>query len=278
MKRPEDGANRKREKFVQDVLARTSGSACKRALDMLPLLATDELGDMDRSLVQGHLEHCGECRSVAVVLNWVGGELPAMASLDPGPQFTALVLSRTAKLPSPAAARGQLTGAAGLMDRLGHWWEKRIRRPLFVWQVAYALTVLLVGLTSLPPLRGVPDRILETVQAGPTNMPFIGEVLEAAGNSIDAGAGFLVQGVRQEVGTGWRGVSGNLRQRIGRTEPDRRALSLNISAMWAGLRRGSPGPTGLHLLEAGRAFKDMWRHWWRLEISEAETTSERSPS
>src|SRR3989339_654799 len=90
---PQDPAHR--ERFVQDVLARTSGTGCARALGMLPDLAEAGLTDLDRRLVQSHLEHCAPCRAVAVVLGWLGPELAGMAVVDPGPAFTARVLTVT---------------------------------------------------------------------------------------------------------------------------------------------------------------------------------------
>ena len=164
---PQDPA--RRERFVQDVLARTSGTGCARALDMLPDLAEAGLADLDRRLVQTHLEHCASCRAVAVVLGWLGPELAGLAVVDPGPAFTARVLTATSRRAAMERERRRLTGGAGLMDRLGRWWAGQIVRPYFPLQAAYAATVILVLLTAGPwaPWRDLPGQALQAVQAGP---------------------------------------------------------------------------------------------------------------
>ncbi len=279
MKRPQDKMNNQHEKLVQDILGRTSGSACHRALDLLPLLGTDGLNDGDRSLVQGHLEHCSGCRSVAVVLGWLGNELPTMAEVDPGLDFTAAVLARTAKLPSRAAAQGHLTGAAGLMDRLGRWWETNVLRPLFPLQVAYTLTVLFMVLTAIPgaPLRQVPNRILETVQAGPMSIPLVGNLVESLDPHVVIG-GKVLAPLHDRVNSRWGRLEGGFQERLADTRVDRGDLRLNLRAMGKSVHAGSLGQAGLHLMESGRNIKDIWCHWWRLEIQSTAQTSERSPS
>ena len=93
---------RRNEDFVKNVLQRTSGSACERALNLLPELSDHQLEDLDRQLVQAHLEHCEGCRQVAVALGWLGSLLPDMAILEPGPDFTAAVLAGTTGAITPA--------------------------------------------------------------------------------------------------------------------------------------------------------------------------------
>ncbi len=278
MKRPDDHTHQQQEKLLQDILNQTSGSACERALDLVPRLATDEMEGMDRSLLLGHLEHCAGCRAVAVVLGWLEAELPAMAEVDPGPQFTTAVLTRTAKLPSRAAAQGQPGGAAGLMDRWGRWWEQRIQRQLFVWQAAYALTVVLVGLMALPPLRGVPSQALTAVQANSFSLPIVDQVFSEVGRRIDGGSEQLVWLISQECSSSWQRMSGDVEQRIDRTAVDRADLGSHLHGMWQEARLGRLGPASVEMLAAGREFKDLWRHWWRLEIQSTTGTFERRPS
>ena len=79
--------DRKKE-FVRDVLNRTSGSPCRRALELLPGLTDGALASLDRQLVQQHLEHCAGCRTVALVMTRLGDDLVSLADLDPGPGFT----------------------------------------------------------------------------------------------------------------------------------------------------------------------------------------------
>ena len=100
---------------------------------LLPDLTDGALADLDRQLVQAHLEHCAPCRSLAVTMGWAGPVLPQLAVVDPGPAFTAAVLARTSRrqrlaLPAPQA---RPAGLPGLMDRLGRWWGERILQPGF---------------------------------------------------------------------------------------------------------------------------------------------------
>lgn len=278
MTRPDDRTNKRQENLVRSILDRTSGTACNRALALLPGLVEDELDQMDRTLVQGHLEHCAGCRSVALVLGWLGDELSTMAELDPGPEFTSRILARTSKSPAPGSAGDQLTGAAGLMDRAGRWWESKIRRPVFALQAAYALTVLLVVLTTLPPLHSVPGTVLNTVQAGPASLPWVGRVIERTDQRLDLQAATLSGKIQQHLDSVQSGVQGDVAQRLLRTADDRRALVSNVAAMVTEARHGDFGPVGWHMLNTARTLRQFWRHWWRLDISKMRTSPERRSS
>lgn len=50
--------------FVDEVLRRTSGSACPAARVHLPALAGGSLARPDRALVRAHLAGCAACRAV----------------------------------------------------------------------------------------------------------------------------------------------------------------------------------------------------------------------
>ena len=56
--------------FVGGVLGRTTGGACGRAVEQLADLMDDQLQGLDRQLVQAHLEHCTDCRQLAVTMGW----------------------------------------------------------------------------------------------------------------------------------------------------------------------------------------------------------------
>ena len=174
------------EKFVQGVLGRTTGSACGRCLDLLPDLTDGALEDLDRQLVQGHLEHCTGCRAVAVTLGWITPLLPGMAEIDPGEAFTSAVLDATTR--RKAWDEAGPTGAAGLVDRLGRWWERQILKPQFTFQAAYVATVILVLLTAVPgaPLKGAPGKALEVIQAGPQAAPVLGPAMVQASDWQDS--------------------------------------------------------------------------------------------
>ena len=78
--------------------------------------------------------------------------------------------------PAPPHAAVAGGGAAGLMDRLGRWWQRPDPAPGFALQVAYVATVMLVLLTATPvsPLRGAPRKALSRGQAGPRGLPVVG--------------------------------------------------------------------------------------------------------
>jgi hypothetical protein len=143
------------DSFVGDVLSRTSGPACARARLVLGGAVDDPLDAPDRVLLDGHLAHCAECRAVADVLPVLRAELPALATLEPDSGFTARVL---------AATSGQ-AGRASWPERWTAWWADVSARPRIAWEVAYALTVVLVLLVG-DPVRAW-DAAAARVQAWP---------------------------------------------------------------------------------------------------------------
>jgi len=263
----------RREDLVRSILDRTSGPACSRCLEMLPRLARDDLAGLDRTLVQAHLEHCDQCRAVAVVLGWLQGELPAMATIDPGEEFTTAVLTRTARLPSRAAAAGRLTGGAGLMDRLGNWWERQLRRPLFVWQVAYVLTVILVMLTTLPgaPLHGVPEQVRTSVQTAYVGVPLTEQVMQAADRRVKNLAGLMIDST-------WGRLHRELVLRRANTIRVRGGLDDHMSRLWSDFHQGRSGQAVLQFVAIGRDLKRLWRAWWHPDLPFPEQVPERRPS
>ncbi|MFT7700113.1 MAG: putative anti-sigma-YlaC factor YlaD, partial [Candidatus Krumholzibacteriia bacterium] len=92
---------RQNDAFVDGVLSRTTGQACERALGQLDDLMENRLQSFDRQLVQGHLEHCEGCRSVAVTVGWLQPLLPDMAEVKVSPDFLSGVLARTSRVEAP---------------------------------------------------------------------------------------------------------------------------------------------------------------------------------
>lgn len=260
---------RRRDDFVRDVLARTTGSACDRALEKLPDLADGHLAELDRQLVQAHLEHCASCRSVAVVLGWVDPLLPEMAELDPGPAFTAAVVRRTTGAEHPltrAARRGATVGPAGVLDRVARWWQRQLTRPRFALEVAYVATVILVLLATVPgaPLQRPARLAGEVIQAGPTALPLVGLLTERGQALGERGEAF----VRGEVDGVLSGLRQNRDARQHRAGPAAEAMIDHLEEAWARLRETQWSQTGYQLLEAGRDFDRAWDLWWYDDTAE----------
>ena len=253
------------EEFVRDVLARTSGSACDRACGQLSDLMDGVLESMDRELVQAHLEHCDPCRSVAVTLGWMEPLLPAMAEIDPGPAFTARVVARTtgrARVQVPLSMAP--TGPAGLMDRVGGWWERQILRPGFAAQMAYAATIILVLLTAVPgaPLKGVPGKALEIVQAGPVAAPVIGPALDTASGWIGGRTAEAVDTARSGVNQRLERTGSSLTRRSDRTAPGRQKFGTHVKKMVSKAGDGELGEASYEFLAVLKAGRVIWIEWW----------------
>lgn len=255
----------KDEKFVSDVLARTSGSACDRATEQFSDLMDGSLTGLDRELVQGHLEHCSPCRALAVTLGWLEPLLPQMAEIDPGPAFTARVISGTTgrigvAAPGPAVP----TGPAGLMDRVGGWWDRQILRPGFAAQMAYAATVILVLMTTVPgsPLKGMPEKALEMVQAGPVEAPLVGPALEKTTTWVGGRAETVVGVARSGVNERLHKVGEALGQRGDRTLSGRQDLKSHVKELAGKVGDGKLGEASYEFLAVLKAGRVIWIEWW----------------
>jgi hypothetical protein len=132
------------ERFVADVLARTSGPACGRARVALAGRLDDSLDDsLDETggaLLADHLRHCDRCRAVAERLPSLVSALPALAEEPLGSDFTARVLAATSERPRAPRWR----------ERWAAWWASAALRPRFAWEAAYVLTLFVVLVTGNP--------------------------------------------------------------------------------------------------------------------------------
>lgn len=128
------------DRFVADVMARTSGPACRQARSLLGGTVDEPMSVADRALVEGHLEHCPECRAVADVFPALVVDLPALAEEAPDAGFTARVLAATSGRPQPRPWRRRWVA----------WWAEAAARPRFAWEVAYALTLVIVLIVGDP--------------------------------------------------------------------------------------------------------------------------------
>jgi hypothetical protein len=147
--------------LTENILARTSGSACERAHEMIGNETDAPLCELDAELLRAHLDHCDDCEALAEAVAWSGALLPAMAALEPDPAFLRDVLRATSERESEATL-------PPLLERLGEWWQRLWRRPRFSLEVAYVGTLLLILLFALPfsPARNAPNRALHTIGEG----------------------------------------------------------------------------------------------------------------
>ncbi len=152
--------NDQREQMIKGVLARTTGSPCGRAEELISARADNNLEGVDTSLLAGHTSHCASCRSLATVMAWLPEPLQDLAEVDPGEAFT----SATLKAMLPWRQR-----AARRLRNLGEEWTSLMRRPRFAWEAAYigAAIIGLVFAAPMSPLRDVPGEALRVAQANP---------------------------------------------------------------------------------------------------------------
>lgn len=138
------------EALTGEILARTTGSACDRAAELLPDYADGSLDDQDRDLLADHLDHCPRCATRAQVLADLAVTLPQLAEIEPDPDFVADVLGRTSVRRRPAASR------------MAAWWQRLCHRPRFALEAAFcgALIMMLISGGTGPVLReAAPQRI-----------------------------------------------------------------------------------------------------------------------
>lgn len=154
---PGDRAGTVAADLVGPVLERTSGAACRSAE---PLLCdrVDQTLDAARSdLLDRHLAECPECSGLARALESLRRDLPTLAIVAPDDAFLDDVLART--LP--------------WRTQLVRWWRgtwpRWVARPRFAAEAAYALTLILCLLVSVPgtPLQAMPEHATEIAKSVP---------------------------------------------------------------------------------------------------------------
>ncbi len=129
--------------LVGAILARTSGPACGRAQSSLCARIDGELDPLDAALVDGHVAHCRECDALARALRSLAGDLPQLATADPGPGFVDAVLARTSR----SARRRPVPGAGSWAA----WASKLLDRPRIALEGAFVIAVIVgVPLASQP--------------------------------------------------------------------------------------------------------------------------------
>jgi anti-sigma factor RsiW len=142
------------EGLAEAILARTTGSPCGRARDLMCDLVDGRLDEPDAEIVKVHLEHCRECASHARALARLREQLPSLAEVSPGERFLEGVLART--------SRGWRKRMAGWRIETAERWRRILARPRLAAEGAYLGSLLVTALVMVPgsPLRGLPDRVL----------------------------------------------------------------------------------------------------------------------
>jgi len=228
------------EGLVEAVLARTSGPACRSARERLPDWADGALEAADADLLRSHLERCDPCRGLAAALARMGRELPLVAELDPGAEFTRRVLRRTA---AAARRRRFARRVARVATRLAAWWHDLLRRPRFALEASYvgAIALFLIFGTSASPLAGVPRRMLELATLNP-----VGE-LRAPGERLQSGVSDRVDRAWRATRARARSVSSATRETADEvTAFSERALDRlqsDLGTLWHGLASGEENET-----------------------------------
>ena len=139
------------------VLERTSGSSCDHVRGSLCDHVDGRAEAVDAELIRMHLSNCEDCATLSIVLTELTAGLPSLAEIDPGEQFTAEVLARTA----PSRAR-----SARWIEQFVEGWDRLIQRPRFALEGAYVMTVLLLVILGVPGalLAGAPAKMVETAK------------------------------------------------------------------------------------------------------------------
>jgi hypothetical protein len=173
-----------RQALTSAVLARTTGSACDRALWLIGARPDGSFDAQTTALLAGHLEHCAKCSAIERTITDTRAILATLAELEPVGQFTSDVVAMTSRrrraagLPVWARLGRRWEWIRGLGERASTAWQRMLARPRLSLEAAYLATVLLVVLVGNPGL------IADRLGAGST-----GQVADAAATSAGAGVG-----------------------------------------------------------------------------------------
>ncbi len=146
----------RRQDLMRSILARTSGSACHRAEELLCDFADGALEGGDAALISEHVGHCRDCSALLAGLVELREVLPQLAELQPDEHFTDAVMRAT------AGRQPRLRPGAG--TRLMDWWDRTLRRPRFSLEAAYVGT-LVVAIFLGNPFPAVRALSVRTVEA-----------------------------------------------------------------------------------------------------------------
>jgi anti-sigma factor RsiW len=122
--------------LAKGILARTTGSACRRLKEQAAAHVDGELDGLQSALVEGHLEHCPQCAALVSALREISTVLPSLAMVDPGPIFTRDILAATSRNPAWQPAAEPFS-----WQDLGERLVRLLRRPRIAFEAAYVGTL-----------------------------------------------------------------------------------------------------------------------------------------
>ena len=207
-----------RQAMASAVLAQTSGSPCQRALTLLGGQPDAPLDDQTTALVEGHIEHCDECRAVERTLTETRAVLATLAEIAPGDEFIRDVVAATsgrrhsARRPVWAGPSSRWAWAGAFRGRAAVAWERVLARPRLSLELAYLATVLLVIVIGNPGLiadalgartSGLVAGDAATAMAGVRQPGVISQRMRAAMPSFVERAMREVEGKQASAAKGW---------------------------------------------------------------------------
>ena len=255
------------------ILARTSGSACGRAHQLLPGMVDGTLAQTDQSLLKAHLEHCPDCDALADALAWAAPILIQLGDLDPGEDFTLGVMAATIpsapEAPPVTVAMDRLTV---WVDRAGEWLRRQMARPRFSFEAAYVGTLMIVLLCGTPisPLKNAPPKALAAIQAGPTALFGGGVRLEQTlpGHAFILGQAAcisLYNGISETAATAEADISA----RRERSRPARDDLERDGGALVSAIGNGDFVLASTCFDGMRKDFALAWQQWWLDPVDES---------
>ncbi|MFT7699163.1 MAG: hypothetical protein ACI8S7_000986, partial [Candidatus Krumholzibacteriia bacterium] len=207
-------------------------------------------------------------------VGWLQPLLPDMAEVKVSPDFLSGVLARTSRVEAPRNLSVHPSGMAGVMDRVGRWWQEQILRPSFAPQVAYVATVILVVLVYTTPLRTVPGQALQMISAGPTEMPIVGPLLDESSQWLEEETGRVLEAGRSRVSDKKVSVANGLRERISRTAPSRHALVEHLDNAVQEAQVRSASGVSREMVGALQQSRGAWSLWWHAANENSESISD----
>lgn len=226
------------------VLERTSGPACDRAREILGESVDGALEEVDAELLRLHLDRCGACAALALALERLGQDLPAMAELEPAAGFVEEVMAAT--LPPPSRWEG-------FAARCSRGWAALLARPRIAWEAGYIGAVAMWLVVSV---LGAPFQASTPLPSAESSAKIVDDVTQRV-STIGRRAWNATGGRGQEA---WDGLQSDIARRYRHTESSLDALRRNGER----LRQAA---LEFDLAESGQALKAL--------TSDARTAWER---